>query len=141
MEDMVRQTLTGQRLTNVLLTSFSVLALLLAAVGIYGTISLFLGYRMSEFGIRLALGTRPGQLIGSVLKDGFLLTAAGVAVGLASAFALTRTLTSLLFEVSATDPIVFIGLPLLLIAVALTACYIAARRASRADAIAALRSE
>jgi predicted permease len=141
MSEMVEQTLTSQRLTNLLLTSFSALALLLAAVGIYGTMSLFVGYRMSEFGVRLALGARPAQLVVSVLKDGFLLTAAGIALGLAAAYALTRTLTSLLFEVSATDPTIFISLPLMLIAVAMAACYVPARRASKADAIVALRSE
>ena len=141
MHDVIGRTLNSQRLTNLLLTSFSVLALLLAAVGIYGTMSLYVGSRKNEFGIRLALGAQPGVLLRSVLREGMLLIAAGVAIGIGGALALTRAMTSLLFEVSPTDPVVFTGVPLLLVVVALIACFVPARRASRVDPMVALRHE
>jgi predicted permease len=141
MHDVMDLTLNSQRLTNLLLTSFSVLAVLLAAVGIYGTMSLYVGSRKNEFGIRLALGAQPGVLLRSVLREGMVLIAAGVAVGLVGALALTRTIASLLFQVSPTDPIVFTGVPLVLVVVALIACFVPARRASRVDPISALRHE
>jgi predicted permease len=141
MHDVMDRTLNSQRLTNLLLTSFAALAVLLAAVGIYGTMSLYVGSRKNEFGIRLALGAPPVVLLRSVLREGMVLIAAGVAIGLAGALALTRTIASLLFQVSPTDPIVFTGVPLILVVVALTACFVPARRASRVDPITALRHE
>ena len=141
MTDLIGQTLSTQRLTNILLTSFAVVALLLAAVGIYSTMSLYVGSRTKEFGIRLALGAQPGALLRTVLRQGMLLTAAGVVVGLASAFALTRTIRSLLFEVSATDPWVFTLIPLLLVIVSLVACYTPARRATKVDPLVALKED
>jgi putative ABC transport system permease protein len=123
------------------LASFSVLALLLAAVGIYGTMSLYVASRKNEFGIRLALGARPGVLLRLVLREGTLLIAAGVAVGAAGALALTKLIASLLFEVSPTDPVIFTGVTLLLTAVALAACLGPAHRASRVDPMVALRCE
>jgi putative ABC transport system permease protein len=141
MQDVIGRTLNSQRLTNLLLTSFSVLALVLAAVGIYGTMSLYVGSRKNEFGIRMALGAQPGVLLRSVLQEGLLLSAAGVAVGLIGALALTRTIASLLFQVSPTDPVIFTGVPLMLVVVALIACFVPARRASLVDPISALRHE
>ncbi|HJQ25490.1 MAG TPA: ABC transporter permease [Blastocatellia bacterium] len=141
MTELVGQTLSTQRLTNGLLTAFAVLALLLAAVGIYGTMSVYVGSRTKEFGIRLALGAQPNALLLSVLRQGLRLTAAGVAVGLAGALALTQTIKSLLFEVSTTDPSIFISLPVLLVTVALAACYVPARRSARVDPLVALRYE
>jgi putative ABC transport system permease protein len=141
MNDVIGRTLNSQRLTNLLLTSFSVLALLLAAVGIYGTMSLHVGSRKHEFGIRLALGARPGILLRSVLREGMMLIAAGVAIGIGGALVVTRTIASLLFEVSPTDTVVFAGVPLLLVVVALLACLVPARRASRVDPMVALRHE
>jgi predicted permease len=141
MTDIIGETLSTQRLTNMLLTAFAILALLLAAVGIYSTMSLYVGNRTKEFGIRLALGAQPGALLRTVLRQGMLLTAAGVVVGLASAFALTRTIRSLLFEVSATDPWVFTSIPLLLVIVSLVACYTPARRATRVDPLVALKED
>lgn len=141
MQDVIDRTLNSQRLTNILLTSFSVLALALAAVGIYGTMSLYVGSRKNEFGIRMALGAQPGMLLRSVLKEGSMLIAAGVATGVVGALTLTRTITSLLFHVSPTDPVVFTGVSLVLVVVALTACFVPARRASRVDPITALRHE
>ena len=141
MNDVMGRTLNSQRLTNLLLTSFSVLALLLAAVGIYGTMSLYVGSRRNEFGIRLALGAQPGVLLRLVLLEGMLLIAAGIAIGVGGALVLTRAIASLLFEVSPTDPVVFTGVPLLLVFVALAACFVPARRASRVDPMVALRCE
>ena len=141
MTEIVGQTLSTQRLTNLLLTAFAVVALLLAAVGIYGTMSVYVGSRTKEFGIRLALGAQPNALLLSVLRQGLVLTAAGVVVGLAGALALTQAIKSLLFEVSATDPFIFISLPVLLVAVALLACYVPARRSARVNPLIALRYE
>ena len=139
--DAVDQTLNNQRLTNMLLSVFAVLAVLLAAIGIYGVMSLYVSNRTTEFGIRLALGAQPSALLRSVLRQGLTLTLAGVVAGTAAAFALTRALASLLFEVSATDPTVFFSVPLLLLTVALVACYTPARRATRVDPLSALREE
>ncbi len=141
MTDVVEKTLNSQRLTNLLLTAFAAIALLLAAVGIYGVMSVYVTSRTQEFGIRLALGARPSYLLRSVLWEGLLLALGGIAVGILFALAMTRTITSLLFEVSATDPFVFTALPLLLIAVALVSCYMPARRAARTDPLTALRYE
>jgi len=141
MHDVIGRTLTSQRLTNMLLTAFSLLALLVAAVGIYGTMSLYVGSRKNEFGIRLALGAQPGTLLRSVLREGMLLIVAGILVGTVGALALTGTIASMLFEVSPTDPVVFTGVPLLLVLVALVACFVPARRASRVDPMIALRYE
>jgi predicted permease len=141
MSDRIGETLSTQRLTNMLLTGFAVVALLLAAVGIYSTMSLYVGSRTKEFGIRLALGAQPRALVRTVLRQGMSLTAAGVVVGLAGAFALTRAIRSLLYEVSPTDPWVFVTIPLLLGIVALVACYMPARRATQVDPLVALKEE
>jgi putative ABC transport system permease protein len=139
MKERISETLTSQRLTNLLLSGFSLLALLLAAVGIYGVLSVYVSSRTTEFGIRLALGAKPGNLVRSVLGEGLLLAIFGISAGMVGALALTHTVASLLFEVSATDPIVFSGVPLLLAGVALLACYLPARRASLVDPMNAVR--
>jgi len=141
MTEIISQTLGTQRLTNILLTAFAILALTLAAVGIYSTMSVYVGGRTKEFGIRLALGAQPGVLRRTVMRQGLVLTAAGVLVGVAGALALTRTIKSLLFEVSATDPVVFTAIPALLVFVSLLACYTPARRATKVDPLVALRDE
>jgi putative ABC transport system permease protein len=141
MTEIIGQTLSTQRLTNILLTAFAILALTLAAVGIYSTMSVYVGSRTKEFGIKLALGAQPGVLRRAVLRQGMWLTAAGVVVGIAGALALTRTIKSLLFEVSATDPVVFTAIPVLLVVVSLIACYTPARRATKVDPLVALRDE
>ena len=141
MNEIIGQTLGTQRLTNILLTAFVIIALTLAAVGIYSTMSVYVGSRTKEFGIRLALGAHPGALRRSVMRQGLLLTAAGVVVGVVGALALTRTIRSLLFEVSATDPFVFTAIPVLLVLVSLLACYTPARRATKVDPLIALRDE
>jgi predicted permease len=141
MTEIISATLSTQRLTNILLTAFAIIALLLAAVGIYSTMSVYVGSRTKEFGIKLALGAQPSVLRRTVLRQGLLLTAAGVVVGVAGALALTRTIKSLLFEVSTTDPFVFTAIPALLVVVSLFACYTPARRATKVDPLVALRDE
>ncbi|HKG78494.1 MAG TPA: FtsX-like permease family protein, partial [Pyrinomonadaceae bacterium] len=141
MTEIIGETLGTQRLTNMLLTAFAIIALTLAAVGIYSTMSVYVGSRTKEFGIRLALGAQPGALRRAVMGQGMLLTAAGVIVGVVGALALTRMIKSLLFEVSATDPVVFTAIPLLLVLVSLIACYTPARRATKVDPLVALRDE
>jgi predicted permease len=141
MTEIIGQTLNTQRLTNILLTAFAILALVLAAVGIYSTMSVYVGSRTKEFGIKLALGAQPSALRRAVMRQGLWLTGAGVLVGIGGALALTRTIRTLLFEVSATDPLVFTVVPALLVIVSLVACYTPARRATKVDPLIALRNE
>ncbi|MCU1265863.1 MAG: macrolide transporter ATP-binding/permease protein [Acidobacteria bacterium] len=140
MEEIVSNSLAQRRLSMSLLVLFAVLAALLAAVGIYGVMAYLVTQRTHEIGIRLAMGARAVDVLQMVLRDGAKLAAIGVGVGLLSAFALTRVMASLLFGVSAVDPLTFAGISLLLTIVALLASYLPARRASKVDPMVALRN-
>ncbi|MET0397871.1 MAG: ABC transporter permease [Longimicrobiaceae bacterium] len=138
---MVGMSLFPQRIAAVLVGVFGLLGLVLAAVGIYGVLAFHVGQRTQEIGVRMALGATAADVVRLVLRQGLVLVAVGVALGLAAAFAATRLLASFLHGVSATDPTTFLAVPLLLAAVALLASWLPARRASRVDPMTALRTE
>jgi predicted permease len=141
MPDVVYTSVAQPRFQMVLLGLFGSLALLLAAVGIYGVISYSVVQRTHEIGIRMSLGAQPGQILQLVVGQGLKLALVGIAIGGVAALALTRLMMSLLFGVSPADPLTFAGVALLLAAVALAACYVPARRAMRVDPMTALRYE
>jgi putative ABC transport system permease protein len=141
MSAIMSESVAERRLTLALSSLFAVVALLLAGIGIYGVIAYSVTQRVHEIGLRLALGAQPANILGLVLKQGARLALAGVAVGVGGALAVTRLMQSLLFQVSATDPLTFIAIALLIIFVALLACYIPARRATKVDPMVALRYE
>jgi predicted permease len=141
MDDIVADTLAARRFSMIVLASFATLALVLSTVGIYGVISYTVGQRTHEIGLRMALGASRVDVLRMVLSQGAKLAALGVATGLAASLALTQLMGSMLYGVTATDPLTFVGVAVILILVALSACYIPARRAMRVDPIVALRYE
>jgi len=141
MSELLGEEAGQRRVGMIMLVSFSVLALVLASIGIYGVLAYFVTQHTNEIGVRLALGASPGNILVMVLRRGMGLTFVGVGIGLAASFALTRLMTSLLFEVQAADPKTFILVPVLLVSAALLACLIPARRAMKVDPLIALRYE
>ncbi len=141
MDEILGEATATRRLGMTLMTIFAALALVLASLGIYGVLSYFVTQHTSEIGVRMALGAQRLDILGLVLKKGMGLSLIGVGIGLISAFGLTRLMKSLLYGVSATDPLTYILIALVLVAVAALACYLPARRAMKVDPISALRYE
>jgi len=140
-DELVSRSLGERRFNLILLGAFAGIALTLAGIGIYGLISFSTSRRTHEIGVRIALGAQTRDIMTAVLKEGMLLTTAGLALGLIASIALTRLLSSLLFGITATDPLTFIAISLVLAGVALVACFVPARRATRVDPMIALRYE
>ncbi|HST24201.1 MAG TPA: ABC transporter permease, partial [Blastocatellia bacterium] len=141
MDEVVSRSVWQPRFYTILFSVFAVVALILGSVGIYGVMSYSITQRTHELGIRMALGAQTSDVMKLVLGRGLILTLIGVGIGLGVALALTRLMTSLLFGVSATDPLTYAGVAALLTAVSLAACYIPARRATKIDPMVALRYE
>jgi len=141
MRQLISTSVAQRRFTLVLLGAFAAIALLMSAIGIYGVMSYTVSQRTQEIGIRVALGAQTGDVLKLVIKQGMSQVIAGALIGLTGASAATRLMEGLLFGVKATDPLTFSMLPLLLISVALLACYIPARRAAKVDPLVALRRE
>jgi putative ABC transport system permease protein len=141
MDQLIVDSVSTRRITLILLGLFSTLALVLAAIGIYGVISYSVAQRTHEIGIRMALGAQKADVMRMVLAQGARIAGAGVAIGLAASLGLTRLLANLLFSVSAADPLTFAAVAITLILVAMLACHIPARRTLRVDPMIALRYE
>ena len=141
MQDRLYDSLARQRFSSTMLGGFAAFAILLAAVGLYGVMSYLVTQSTHDIGILMALGARPGNIIGLVARQGMQLTLIGILAGLAGAAALTRVMASLLFRVSTTDAVTFLGVPAMLAVVAFAATAIPAWRATVVDPMVALREE
>jgi putative ABC transport system permease protein len=141
MEAVVDQSIAQNRLNMILLSAFAGLALLLASIGIYGVQAYAVRQRTREVGIRVAMGAQPAEVFRLIIAQGLRLSATGIVIGLAASFGLTRLMASQLYGLSATDPWTFIGVSIVLLTVALAACFFPARRATRIDPVVALRYE
>jgi putative ABC transport system permease protein len=141
MEDVMERAQARPRFLTLLLTLFSVTALAIATVGIYGVVSYSVARRTKEFGLRMVLGAQGGDVLALVMKQGAGMVLIGLVAGLVTAFALTRLMASVLFAVAPTDAATFAGVTAVLAAVALAACYVPARRATRVDPMQTLRYE
>ena len=141
MEDRLSDAMARTRFAAVSLGAFAALALVLACIGIYGVMSYVTGQRVQEFGVRIALGAGRGDVVRMVVRQGAVLVAVALALGLAGALAVTRLLRNLVFDIGTTDPLTFVAMSLILGSVALGACWVPARRAARVDPVTAMRHE
>jgi ABC-type antimicrobial peptide transport system permease subunit len=141
MDEVLAGSLAPRRFSMILLGIFAGLALVLSCIGIYGVISYVVGQRTHEIGVRMALGAQRGDVMRLVLGEGARMALLGVITGIGGAFGLTRLMASQLFGVTAQDPLTFVSVATLLALVALLACYLPARRATRVDPVLALRCE
>jgi putative ABC transport system permease protein len=141
LDHVITESIVGITYVAAMMAAIGVIALVLASVGVYGVMSYSVSERTHEMGIRMAMGATSNSINRLIVGNGMLLTVIGIAIGLPLAFALARAMSSLLFGVTASDPFSFIGLPLILAAVAAVASYLPARRAMRVDPLTALRYE
>ena len=141
MDQIVANSVSIQRFSTILLTVMAGMALLLAMIGIYGVMAFSVQERTHEIGIRMALGAQVRDIVEIVVIKGFLLTVIGLAIGLMGSYGVTRLMSGMLYQISATDPLTFVLVPLLLMSVALLACYFPARRAAKTDPMVTLRCE
>jgi len=141
MNQIVQDAFSSSRFQTILLGAFGALGLLMAAIGIYGVISYMVAQRTHEIGIRVALGAQRSDVLREVIGEGAVLAGIGIVAGVIGALALTRLLRSLLFQIKPSDPVTFASAVVVLLAVALAACYIPVRRAMRVDPMTALRHE
>jgi putative ABC transport system permease protein len=141
MDQLVDESLAGDRFSTVLFSSFAGVALLLAAIGIYGVMSFAVAQRTHEIGLRIALGAGPNQVLRLVLQEGMVLAFLGLLVGLAGTYFVGRVMKTLLYQVNAMDPAAISAVATVLLLSAFFACYIPARRATQVDPMVALREE